>query len=69
MLQKNTISHTSQLFVAFLLFISIIACQTGQKKTDKDVSIDDFLTEDVIFDDIDKAKKIFYSLPSPLKQH
>jgi hypothetical protein len=67
MLQNNTISFISRLFVAFLLFFSISACQSGQKKTDKDVTIDDFLTEDVIFDDIDKAKKIFYSLPSPLE--
>ncbi|HBH48506.1 MAG TPA: hypothetical protein DDX98_07690 [Bacteroidales bacterium] len=67
MLQNNTISSISKLFVAFLLVFSISSCQSGQKKTDKDISIDDFLTEDVIFDDIDKAKKIFYSLPSPLE--
>ncbi|MBN1158050.1 MAG: hypothetical protein JXA61_01605, partial [Bacteroidales bacterium] len=33
----------------------------------RDVSLEDFLTEEDIFDDIDKAKKIFYSLPSPLE--
>ena len=33
----------------------------------KEVGIEDFLTEEDIFDDIDKAKKIFYSLPSPLE--
>lgn len=31
------------------------------------MNIEDFVTEDDIFDDIDKAKKIFYSLPSPLE--
>jgi hypothetical protein len=67
MQQNNTISLTSRLFVAFLLIISLYACQSGQKKADKDSSIDELLSDDVIFDDIDKAKKIFYSLPSPLE--
>ncbi|MBA7539442.1 hypothetical protein ES705_31721 [subsurface metagenome] len=44
-----------------------MSCNTGKKKSAKDVSIEDFVTEDDIFDDIDKAKKIFYSLPSPLE--
>lgn len=39
----------------------------GNKRSKKDVDIEDFVTEDDIFDDIDKAKKIFYSLPSPLE--
>jgi hypothetical protein len=39
----------------------------GNKKSDQNVGIEDFVTEDDIFDDIDKAKKIFYSLPSPLE--
>jgi len=34
---------------------------------DREVSLEDYLTEEDIFDDIDKAKKIFYSLPSPLE--
>jgi hypothetical protein len=36
-------------------------------KEGKEVGIEDFVTEEDIFDDIDKAKKIFYSLPSPLE--
>ncbi len=67
MQQTNILSITSKLFVAFLLIMSISACQSGQKKTDNEVTIDDFLAEDEIFNDIDKAKKIFYSLPSPLE--
>jgi hypothetical protein len=67
MQQTNIFSFTSKLFVAFLLVISISSCQSGQKKADKDVSIEDFLSDDQIFDDIDKAKKIMYSLPSPLE--
>src|SRR4030043_1085633 len=37
------------------------------KQKQKGVDLEDFLSEDEIFDDIDKAKKIFYSLPSPLE--
>ena len=37
------------------------------KKKQQAVDLEDFLSEDEIFDDIDKAKKIFYSLPSPLE--
>ena len=37
------------------------------KKKQQGVDLEDFLSEDEIFDDIDKAKKIFYSLPSPLE--
>jgi hypothetical protein len=44
------------------------ACKSGNKGDDgKEVGLEDFLSEKDIFDDIDKAKKIFYSLPSPLE--
>lgn len=67
MLHNKTISTIGRLFVACLLVFSMLACQSGQKKDDNEVTIDEFISEDVIFDDIDKAKKIFYSLPSPLE--
>lgn len=67
MQQTNFFSITSKLFVVFLLIMSISACQSGNKKAGNEVTIDDFLAEDDIFNDIDKAKKIFYSLPSPLE--
>lgn len=68
MRQTNKFSMTSKLFVATLLLVSLYACQSGQKKTSNDVSaIGDIITEDEIFNDIDKAKKIFYSLPSPIE--
>jgi hypothetical protein len=44
----------------------LTGCNMGKKKA-PEVNIQDFITEDDIFDDIDKAKKIFYSLPSPLE--
>lgn len=67
MQQKNFLSYCNIIFVAFLLAFSITACKSGQNKTGKDESIQDFVAEDEIFNDIDKAKKIFYSLPSPLE--
>jgi hypothetical protein len=42
------------------------SCKSGKPKQDKE-GLENFLTEEDIFDDIDKAKKIFYSLPSPLE--
>ena len=50
------------------LFMFNNSCKSGKKSQEgKEVGIEDFLTEEDIFDDIDKAKKIFYSLPSPLE--
>lgn len=50
------------------LFLLGSSCKSGQKgKEGQEVGIEDFLSEEDIFDDIDKAKKIFYSLPSPLE--
>ncbi len=44
------------------------SCKSFKKNQEgKEVQMEDFLTEEDIFDDIDKAKKIFYSLPSPLE--
>jgi hypothetical protein len=54
--------------VIFLLGLSLVnnSCKSGAKQ-DKETGLESFLTEEDIFDDIDKAKKIFYSLPSPLE--
>jgi hypothetical protein len=56
------------LSIVFLLGLSILnnACKSD-KRAGKEVGLEDYLTEEDIFDDIDKAKKIFYSLPSPLE--
>ena len=54
-------------FLTGLLLVntSCKSCKENQKN--KEAGLEDFLTEEDIFDDIDKAKKIFYSLPSPLE--
>jgi hypothetical protein len=49
------------------LFLLNNSCKSKKSQEGRDVGIEDFLTEEDIFDDIDKAKKIFYSLPSPLE--
>jgi hypothetical protein len=55
--------------VIFLLGLSLVnnSCKSWKSKQDKEAGLENFLTEEDIFDDIDKAKKIFYSLPSPLE--
>lgn len=62
---------TIRVFRAFLLVLLIAAapsCKSDRNKDKgKEVSLDSFITGEDIFDDIDKAKKIFYSLPSPLE--
>ncbi len=55
------------LFLASTILFGLFGCKSESKKASQDVNIEDFVTEDDIFDDIDKAKKIFYSLPSPLE--
>jgi len=46
----------------------LAACRSDRSRQGgREVSLEDFLTEEDIFDDIDKAKRIFYSLPSPLE--
>lgn len=53
------------MIIGSLLIFS--ACRSGGRQSGREVSLEDFLSEDDIFDDIDRAKKIFYSLPSPLE--
>jgi len=56
------------LIVLLGLFLLNDSCKSGKRNQEgKEVGLEDFLTEEDIFDDIDKAKKIFYSLPSPLE--
>ena len=54
--------------VFFLLFITaaFISCNRSSQ-TKEEVGIDDFTVDTDIFEDITTAKKIFYSLPSPLE--
>jgi len=67
-MQKNTfdLRFTHVLFL-FGLLLFIGSCKTGKNKQDKEGGLESYLSEEDIFNDIDKAKKIFYSLPSPLE--
>ncbi len=51
-----------------LLLLIISSCSSNKKqKKNEDVKLEDLVSADDIFNDIDRAKKIFYSLPSPLE--
>jgi hypothetical protein len=64
MSHKNTLSFLL-LFLTIVLFVS---CNSNSSNTSaEDINIEEYITDDAIFDDINKAKKIFYSLPSPLE--
>ena len=55
------------LATVLLLLLILSACKSNQKKKSEDVKLEDLVSADDIFNDIDRAKKIFYSLPSPLE--
>jgi len=68
-MQQNyfTLRVISLTVLSMLLLVGN-SCKSDKKSQEgKEVGMEDFLTEEDIFDDIDKAKKIFYSLPSPLE--
>jgi hypothetical protein len=65
---KNFIIRVFPAFLLFLLITAFSACKSDKSKDKgKEVSLEDFISGEDVFDDIDKAKKIFYSLPSPLE--
>src|SRR5512139_2124040 len=65
---KNFQFHLTGLVLVTGLVVFLSSCGSkSHRMKDREVSLEDFLSEEDIFDDIDKAKKIFYSLPSPLE--
>ncbi len=67
-MQKNRFTiHIISIVLLGGTFLLADSCKSKDKQAGREVGIEDFLTEEDIFDDIDKAKKIFYSLPSPLE--
>lgn len=51
--------------ISFGLFLS--GCQTAPQKEKKELELENFEISEDVLDDISTAKKIFYSLPSPLE--
>jgi hypothetical protein len=50
------------------LLILFVSCKSDKTKhKSSELNLEDFISEDDIFDDVNQAKKIFYSLPSPLE--
>ena len=66
-MQRNRLlKNTSTILFIILVLLFGMKCKSDKSKQ-KDTNMADYLSEDDIFDDIDKAKKIFYALPSPLE--
>ncbi len=60
----NIIRH----IVIYSLLILFTSCKSDKtKQKSAELNLEDFITEDDIFNDVNQAKKIFYSLPSPLE--
>ena len=67
-MQRRQYSMKLITIISVFCLLVLPNCKSDKsKQKQKDVVLEDFLSEDEIFDDIDKAKKIFYSLPSPLE--
>jgi hypothetical protein len=64
---KNIRFNSLRILLFFATALLLVNCNSAKKKPSSDAKVQDFVTQDDIFDDIDKAKKIFYSLPSPLE--
>lgn len=69
MLSRKSQFKWVKYFAISCLVLLVFGCASdkSKKKTRDEVAVGDFISEDDIFDDIDQAKKIFYSLPSPLE--
>lgn len=67
-MQKNYFNlRFTQILFLFGLLALIGSCKSGKNQQEKDGALGSYLSEEDIFSDIDNAKKIFYSLPSPLE--
>lgn len=68
-MQSNNYSlNIIRYIVICSLFILFTSCTSDKsKKKSTELNLEDFITDDDIFDDVSQAKKIFYSLPSPLE--
>ena len=63
---KHTIENSRSFLIILVLPIMMFSCNRSGEKNNE-VNVDDFASSEGIFDDISTAKKIFYSLPSPLE--
>jgi hypothetical protein len=70
MLQKDSPFYYLKIlnyFLIVVLVVSINACKSGQKTKEPEKSLQDFISDDDIFNQIDATKTVFYSIPSPLE--
>lgn len=67
-MQRRQYSMKLITILTILCILLLPNCKSDKsRQRHKDVNLEDFLSEDDIFDEISKAKRIFYSLPSPLE--
>lgn len=67
MFKKQFFRLTVFIFVVIAGSVLLVECTCDRSKKADEVSVEDFAVDEDIFDDISNAKKIFYSLPSPLE--
>ena len=69
MLKKFKTILTPEIVLLFLFAIIFFGCKSDNKKTNTDETedLEEVEIDQEISDDIKEAKKIFYSLPSPLE--
>ncbi len=67
MQKKYKVPNPVGLIAVLALSLFLPSCRSDRASGGREVSLENYLSADDIFDDIDKAKKIFYSLPSPLE--
>ena len=68
MLSIRPITKINSLLIFCSVALLLIGCRgDGEKQSDKEIAVETFEVDDQIFNDINEAKKIFYSLPSPLE--
>ncbi|MDT8401529.1 MAG: hypothetical protein RQ743_07535 [Bacteroidales bacterium] len=67
-MKKKSLCKTLYLFIAVFTFALLFnSCKSGGKEAEKNVPLEiTEISQDVLLD-VDQAKKIFYSLPSPLE--
>ena len=64
---KNLHLKSLVLIMSVLFGLILSGCKTEPKKEKKELELENFEISEDVLDDISTAKKIFYSLPSPLE--
>lgn len=67
-MKNKLLRKTVYLFIAVFTFALLFnSCKSGGREADKQVPLEITEIDEDVLEDVDQAKKIFYSLPSPLE--